>query len=48
VLFVDWRSVNARFCGLMWLLALVLALVVLVHALPSEPAVHHVAHSAVR
>jgi hypothetical protein len=29
MMFVDWRSVNARFCGLMWIIALVLAIVIL-------------------
>lgn len=48
VLFVDWRSVNALFCGLMWAIALVLAVVILVHNLPATPPVHHVAHLAVR
>jgi hypothetical protein len=45
LLFVDWSSVNARFTALMWAVAVVLALVVLVHVLPSggAHAAHHVA-----
>lgn len=36
--FVDWRAVNAMFCGAMWFLALVLALVILLSGLPAPPA----------
>lgn len=36
--FVDWRAVNAKFCGAMWFLALVLALVILVSGVPAPPA----------
>ena len=39
--FVDWRSVNAAFCGLMWLMVLVLAVVILAHGLPAAPPIHH-------
>jgi hypothetical protein len=42
--FVNWRSVNAAFCGLMWAVALVLAIVVLIHALPSAGVAHHASH----
>jgi hypothetical protein len=39
---VDWRSVNARFCALMWILAAVLAIVILTHLHhPVAPAVQH-------
>jgi hypothetical protein len=31
MMFVDWRRVNALFCGLMWLLAAMLAIVILVN-----------------
>jgi hypothetical protein len=48
VLFVDWRSVNALFCGLMCAIVLLLAVVILVHRLPATPPVHHVAHPVVR
>jgi hypothetical protein len=30
-MFVDWRRVNVRFCWLMWIVAAVLAMVVLAH-----------------
>jgi hypothetical protein len=41
LLFVNWRSVHNVFCGLMWLIAIVLAVVVLAHtALPAQSA-HH-------
>jgi hypothetical protein len=36
--FVDWRAVNSMFCGAMWFLALVLALVILVSGLPAPAA----------
>jgi hypothetical protein len=48
VLFVDWRHVNALFCGLMWLIVVVLAVVILAHQLPETGSVHHVAHSPMR
>jgi hypothetical protein len=31
MMFVDWRKVNARFCGLIWLIAAMLAIVILVN-----------------
>jgi hypothetical protein len=46
--FVDWRSINAAFCGLMWLIVLVLAVVILVHRLPATPAIHHVTRAVLR
>jgi hypothetical protein len=46
--FVDWRSINAAFCGLMWLMVLVLAVVILVHRLPATPAIHHVTRAVLR
>jgi hypothetical protein len=48
VQFVDWRSVNATFCGLMWLMVLVLAVVILAHGLPATPPIHHVARATLR
>lgn len=43
LLFVNWRSVHRGFCALMWLIAVVLAVVVIAHtALPAGSA-HHVA-----
>ena len=44
LLFVNWRSVHRGFCGVMWVVAVVLAVVVLVHvAMPAESA-HHATH----
>lgn len=39
LLFANWSLINARFTALMWTLAVILALVVLAHAVPA-------AHSA--
>jgi len=39
--FVNWRSVNTHFCVLMWVVALVLAVVVLVQATSPAPDLHH-------
>jgi len=37
-MFVDWRRVNAQFCGVMWMIAAVLAVVILVNVgKPSAP-----------
>jgi hypothetical protein len=41
LLFVNWRTVNNVFCGLMWVVALVLAIVVVAHAIPGAPPLHH-------
>jgi hypothetical protein len=44
LLFVNWRSVHRGFCGVMWVIAVVLAVVVLVHVgLPAQSG-HHAAH----
>jgi hypothetical protein len=40
-LFVNWSSVSARFRALMWIVAIVLAGVVVVHLVPASTAVHH-------
>lgn len=40
LLFVNWRAVSSMFRGLMWLIAIVLAGVIVVHLLPTTPA-HH-------
>jgi hypothetical protein len=41
--------VNAVYCGLVWILALVLAFVILVHGVPaSTPPMHHAAPVPVR
>jgi hypothetical protein len=39
LLFVNWRRVHAMFCGSMWIIAVILAVVVIIHtALPAESA----------
>jgi hypothetical protein len=45
--FVNWRAVNALFCGLMWLIALTLVLAIIVSRLPSTPPSHRAAAAAV-
>jgi hypothetical protein len=41
MMFVNWREVNALFCALIWMVALVLILVILAHAIgPSTPVRH--------
>lgn len=35
LLFANWSLINARFTALMWALAVILALVVLAHAIPA-------------
>jgi hypothetical protein len=47
-MFVDWRTVNAVFCGAMWVLVLVLALVIVVHQLPPAPPAHHPPYTPLR
>jgi hypothetical protein len=47
--FVNWQAVNAVYCGVIWIIALVLALVILAHGLPqTPPRAHHVAPVAAR
>jgi hypothetical protein len=41
LLFVNWSSVNSMFRGLMWLCAIVLATVLVVHLIPASPQAHH-------
>jgi hypothetical protein len=41
LLFVNWSSVSAIFRTLMWLVAIVLAGVIVVHLMPSTPPAHH-------
>ena len=38
--FVNWRVVNRYFCGLMWLVAIVLALIVLTHLVHASSVAH--------
>jgi hypothetical protein len=46
--FVNWRNVNRYFCTVMWLLAIVLALVVLTHLFHASAAGHGAAGVIVR
>jgi hypothetical protein len=39
--FVNWQSVHAMFCVLMWVLVIVLALVLLIHGSAAGALVHH-------
>jgi hypothetical protein len=41
LLFVNWSSVSSMFRGLMWIVAIVLAGVIVVHLVPASPSVHH-------
>ena len=43
LLFVNWASVSRVFRGLMWLVAIVLAGVIVVHLVPAATTVHHTA-----
>ncbi len=41
LLFVNWRSVHAGFCVVMWIVAAILAVIVLVHVAMLADAGHH-------
>ena len=41
LLFVNWSSVNRMFRGLMWLCAIAIATVIVVHLIPTSAPVHH-------
>jgi hypothetical protein len=41
LLFVNWSSVNRMFRGLMWLCAIALATVIVVHLIPASAPVRH-------
>jgi hypothetical protein len=43
LLFVNWSSVSSMFRGLMWIVAIVLAAVIVVHLVPATPSAHHAA-----
>jgi hypothetical protein len=38
--FVNWRTVNRYFCAVMWLVAFVLALIVITHLVHATHAAH--------
>jgi hypothetical protein len=39
--FVNWQRVNAMYCGVMWTIALVLAVVILIQCVPRGAAPAH-------
>jgi len=41
LLFVNWSWVSSLFRGLMWIMALVLATVILIHLVPMTSVAHH-------
>jgi hypothetical protein len=41
LLFVNWRSVHAGFCAVMWIVAAILAIIVIVHMAVPADAAHH-------
>jgi hypothetical protein len=43
LLFVNWSAVSSMFRGLMWIAAIVLAAVIMVHLVPAAPEAHHAA-----
>jgi hypothetical protein len=44
LLFVNWSSVSSRFRGLMWLVAIVLAGVIVIHLVPGSRSPHYGTH----
>ena len=44
LLFVNWSAVSSMFRGLMWIAAIVLAAVIVIHLVPASAPVHHAAH----
>jgi hypothetical protein len=45
--FVNWKHVNAMYCGVIWMVALVLAVVILFQCLPRDTAPSHRAPAVV-
>ena len=41
LLFVNWSSVSSMFRGLMWIMAIALAAVIVVHLVPTAHSAHH-------
>jgi hypothetical protein len=41
LLFVNWSSVSSMFRALMWIMAIVLAGVIIVHLVPGSAPAHH-------
>ena len=48
LLFVNWSSVSSMFRGLMWIAAIVLAAVIVIHLMPGSPSGHHAAARLMR
>jgi hypothetical protein len=48
LLFVNWSSVSSMFRGLMWLAAIVLAGVIVIHLMPHTASAHHAATRLMR
>jgi hypothetical protein len=44
LLFVNWSSVSSLFRGLMWIIAIVLAGVIVIHLMPASPPAHQQIH----
>ena len=43
LMFVNWSSVSAMFRGLMWIVAIVLAGLIVIHLMPMASEAHHTA-----
>jgi hypothetical protein len=43
LLFANWSAVSSMFRGLMWIVAIVLAGVIVVHLVPDASSAHHAA-----
>ena len=41
LLFINWSSVSSLFRGLMWIMAIALAAVIIVHLVPTTTSAHH-------
>jgi hypothetical protein len=48
LLFVNWSSVSSMFRGLMWIAAIVLAGVIVIHLMPDSSSAHHAATRLLR
>jgi hypothetical protein len=46
--FVNWRQMNTYFCLTMWLIAIVLAVIILGHIAHAAPATGHAATQIIR
>ena len=44
LLFVDWSAVSSMFRGLMWIAAIVLAAVIVIHLVPAAAPAPHATH----